>query len=275
MANIRVRSDGKLYFDFQYKTVRCREYSKLNDTKANRKRMETVLKRIVALIELDQFNYKEFFPTGKRVAQFEQMEKQPVDNKVVPTFKAFTEQWYDEMSIGWRNSYKRVISSMLNLRLIPAFGDKKICDIQKTGVLQFRASLAKVTTGKNKTISAQHINRHIKVLKMIVNEAADRHNFNSLINGIKPLKTQKTDIKPFTLQEVRQIIDNVRFDFKHYYIVRFFTGMRTAEIDGLQWRYVDFERGEILIRETLVNGEIEYTKTDGSQRAIKMTCRTH
>ena len=99
---------------------------------------------------------------------------------------------------------------------------------------------------------------------MIVNEAADRHNFNSLINGIKPLKTQKTDIKPFTLQEVNHIISNVRFDFKHYYIVRFFTGMRSAEIDGLQWKYVDFERGEILSHETLVNGEMEYTKTDGS-----------
>lgn len=47
--------------------------------------------------------------------------------------------------------------------------------------------------------------------------------------------------------------------------------MRTAEIDGLQWKYVDFERCETLIRETLVNGELEYTKTDSSQRAIKMT----
>ena len=54
----------------------------------------------------------------------------------MPTFAEFTNQWYDEMSIGWRNSYKKAISSMLKLRLIPAFGDKKICDIQKTDVLQ-------------------------------------------------------------------------------------------------------------------------------------------
>jgi hypothetical protein len=33
---------------------------------------------------------------------------------------------------------------------------------------QFRASLAKVTTGKNKTVSAQHINRHMELLKMIL-----------------------------------------------------------------------------------------------------------
>ena len=47
--------------------------------------------------------------------------------------------------------------------------------------------------------------------------------------------------------------------------------MRTGEVDGLQWRYVDFERRLILVRETVVNGEEEYTKTDGSQRDIQMS----
>ena len=47
--------------------------------------------------------------------------------------------------------------------------------------------------------------------------------------------------------------------------------MRTGEIDGLKWRYIDFERGFILVRETVVGGRIEYTKTDGSQREIVMS----
>ena len=46
--------------------------------------------------------------------------------------------------------------------------------------------------------------------------------------------------------------------------------MRTGEIDGLKWEYVDFERREILVRETLIAGQTEYTKTDGSQREIPM-----
>ena len=47
--------------------------------------------------------------------------------------------------------------------------------------------------------------------------------------------------------------------------------MRTSEIDGLKWKHVDFERKQILIRETIVNGVVEYTKTDGSQREIEMS----
>ena len=38
----------------------------------------------------------------------------------------------------------------------------------------------------------------------------------------------------------------------------------------MQWQYVDFARRLILVRETFVLGEDEYTKTDSSQRDIQM-----
>ena len=53
--------------------------------------------------------------------------------------------------------------------------------------------------------------------------------------------------------------------------MRFFTGMRTGEAHGLKWKYVDFDKRLILVRETFVLGEDEYTKTDSSQRDIQMS----
>ena len=53
--------------------------------------------------------------------------------------------------------------------------------------------------------------------------------------------------------------------------MRGFTGMRTGEAHGLKWKYIDFENRLILVRETFVLGEDEYTKTDSSQRDIQMT----
>lgn len=78
-------------------------------------------------------------------------------------------------------------------------------------------------------------------------------------------------MNPFTLDEVRLFLANVRPDFRNYYTVRFFTGMRTGEIDGLKWKHVDFERKEIHIRETIVNGYDETTKTQESVREIAMS----
>jgi len=106
---------------------------------------------------------------------------------------------------------------------------------------------------------------------MMLNEAADRYEFSSPYRGIKSLNVPRTDVEPFTLEEVQQIIQRVREDFRQYYTVRFFTGMRTGEIDGLIWESVDFGRRQILVHQALVRGQVVPTKTDGSFRSIDMS----
>ena len=124
---------------------------------------------------------------------------------------------------------------------------------------------------RKKPISASSINDIVGILKSIMDEAAARFNFVSPTENIKRLKEQKHDINPFSLSEVQSIIASVREDYQSYMTVRFFTGMRSGEINGLKWRYVDFEANEILIRETWSKGRLEYTKTDSSQRNIRMS----
>lgn len=63
----------------------------------------------------------------------------------------------------------------------------------------------------------------------------------------------------------------MREDHRPYFTTRFFTGMRTGEVHGLTWKYVDFERGLILFRESIVLGEEDELKTEESERDIQMT----
>lgn len=70
---------------------------------------------------------------------------------------------------------------------------------------------------------------------------------------------------------MRTILDSVRTDHKNYYTVRFFTGMRTSEIDGPQWQHVDLGREQIIVRQALVGGQLVYTKNDGSFRSIDIS----
>ncbi len=106
---------------------------------------------------------------------------------------------------------------------------------------------------------------------MILAEAADRYGFETPYKNIKPLRVAKTQVDPFSLEEVMLILENVRPDFKGFYTVRFFTGMRTGEIHGLKWKYVDFDRRQILIRESFVMDAMTDTKTDSSVREIQMS----
>ena len=298
MPNIRVRKEtGLLYFDFQYLKVRCREQSLLEDSKPNRKKMQKVLDEIVGKIKNRTFCYRDYFPGSKQLTAIELLENgslpelmparidlsfktQPTPVATLPAktqangplFSDFANQWYSEMEVGWKRSHRTTTRGILDNLLIPQFGEKTVNEIKKGEILAFRSSLAKLPGVKNKeSLSASRINHVMTPLRMILTEAADRYEFAPAFINIKPLRVGKTDVQPFTLQEVQDILRTVRADFKNYYIVRFFTGTRTSEIDGLKWQYVDFERRTISIKETIVNDYEETPKTGESERDIQMS----
>ncbi|WP_309045661.1 Arm DNA-binding domain-containing protein [Marinobacter sediminicola] len=264
---------GKLFFDFRYAGKRCREQTALDNTPANRKKLETILKRLEAEITLGSFEYHKYFPNSPVAQKFtKQADVQKArEAHDTPLFKEFSQDWAGEMKIQWRQSHASTIEGTLKNYLNPYFGEKEVGHITKKDILEFRASLAKVTTRSKKSLSASRINKIMTPLRMILSEAANRYEFSSPYHGIKSLKVPRTDVEPFSIEEVRQIIDTVRPDFRNYYTIRFFTGMRTGEIDGLQWEHVDFPRRQILVRQALVEGRLEYTKNDGSFRTIEMS----
>ena len=272
MSAINTRRN-KLQVDFRYRGVRCREQTLLTDTPSNRKKLRKLLDRIEAEILLDSFDYAMYFPNSPKVTQFDALTKVIEATKSgVPKFTVFAEIWFSECEVGWRYSHRETVRRDLNLYLLPEFGDEYIDRILKTDVLRFRASLGQKTRPNGKVgLSTSRINRIIGPLKMILREAADRFDFPSQVQGIKTLKVPRSNVDPFSLQEVQRILANVRSDFRSYYTVRFLTGMRTGEIDGLKWKYVDFERRQILIRESFVMGKMDYTKNDQSQREISMS----
>ena len=271
MGKIVARKEtGNLFFDFRYLGKRCREQTTLADTPVNRKKLQKLLERIDAEITLGTFDYNEYFPSGSQAQVIGRLQTGRADSKV-PIFRDFAELWFDEKQMEWRQSHTKTVRLTLEKHLLPNFGKQEVSAITKADILAFRSTLGKVPGQKSQSLSAARINHIMTPLRMILNEAADRFEFTSPFLGIKSLKVPKTDVEPFTLQEVLQIVNVVREDFRPYFTVRFFSGMRTAEIDGLQWKYVDFERRQILIRETWVGGKLDYTKNDGSQREIDMS----
>lgn len=295
MGSIRKREDnGLLFIDFRYKGIRCREQTALTDNAANRKKVQKVLDRIESEIKAGTFEYARFFPGSKNVRKFDDATNSPSEINPIaqavasamggdrtqastefastPLFKEFAETWYLEKKVEWRRSHKVTVRAGLDSRIFPRWGEWEVGRITKADILAYRAELSKVQArGKGTTLSNRRINKIMNLLRQIVNEAADRFNFRTPFQNIKQLKVQRTNVEPFSMDEVKLILTTVRPDFQSYYTTRFFTGMRTGEVDGLKWKYVDFEKRMILVRETFVLGEDEYTKNDSSQRDIKMS----
>lgn len=277
MASVNQRN-GLLFFDFRYRGVRCREYTKLDDTPANRKRMQKVLDRIQQAIADGSFDYGAFFPGSATAARFAadggqgQLPLRSTSGATTPSFRVFIEDWYHQSLPGWRKTHAATVRSTIDRHLLPHFGDTPVGAITKADLLAFRAQVATVKgRGGNAALSAKTINRIMQLAGQALGEAAERYAFTNPAERIKRLKQRRVDIQPFSLAEVGRILEAVREDYRPYMTVRFFTGLRTGELHGLKWKYVDFERRVILVRETFVRGEVEYTKTDGSQRDIAMS----
>lgn len=267
MGSINVRKDtGLLYFDFRYVGMRCREQTALKDNSANRKRLRTIMDKIEAEILIGTFTYDDYFPTSLNLEKVK-ARLEPEPTQYIPLFKDFSNEWLEEMRGQWRSTNFTRVTSYLNLYLLPQFGEQRVDQISKSQILKFRTELVL----NKKKLSPSYINHIINPLRMIMQEAGDRYNFVSSCKDVRSLKVPKSDVNPFSLEEVNLILKSVRQDYKNYILCRFFTGMRSAEINALRWKNVDFERRLILVREAIAKGEIIDTKTNGSFRDIQMS----
>lgn len=289
MAKVRTRKDNNLLFlDFYYRGIRCREQTALPDTSENRKRVQALMKRIEKEIKQGQFDYAATFPNSPKAAQFATQlrnEGSPSPGSsgagasvavapaapATPTFADFSVTWRAEMAPQWRRLHRNSVDAIFEAHLLPAFGEQSLSVITKADVLSFRAKLAELPGRGNKTLSPASINKTIGILRQIMTESSERFGLPDVFKGVKRLKSRRPDVQPFSLQEVDRIRSTIRSDFRHYVTVRFFTGLRTGEINGLKWKYIDFEKELILVREVFSDGEAEENaKTESSLRDIPM-----
>lgn len=274
MASIRALPSGKLYIDFRYMDERFRETTLLEDTPANRKRLDGLARKMEAEMLLGSFSYVSYFPKSKSLAKAQLLEARNGSGNLgrdIPTFAAMTANWLGEHEVEWRQHYRVTITNMIHKHILPELGEMPLDAITRDVLVAFRNGRVKYRSPGGLPLSTGSVNRIMSLTKAILTEGCHRYKLSNPWERIKKLKEERTHIDPFTLKEVNMMINDIRSDFRDYLIVRFFSGMRSGEINGLRWKYVDFERREILVRETFTQGNVEYTKNNSSQREITMS----
>lgn len=283
MANIRARTGtGTLFLDFHVKGVRHREQTAFPDTPGNRKVLNGLAKRIEHALANGSFVYKDFFPNSSRAMAFS--DGTPVAPKVespppepakpvvnaIPTFAEFSEIWFLESEPRWRKQHRETMRRTLDNVFIPKFGNRSLSDFSKADLLGFRAEIAKRNGRAGQTLSGKRINKLMAQLSSILEDGCDRYNLLAPSRGIKPLKQKRTNVSPFTLDEVDLLINKVRPDYSAYLTLRLLTGLRTGEADGLQWQDIDFEANTLRVERTVSRNGDGDTKTEGSKRTIPL-----
>lgn len=270
MVKVRVRPEtGALYLDFQYRSVRCREQTALPDTPGNRRAVTALAKRIDREIALGTFDYATTFPESPKARLFspDAFDSTAAD---VPTLSVFAGTWVVEGQPRWRSAYRSEVRSTLDKIILPALGSRRLDQVDRATLLAFQAQIAERPGHGGKRISSRRINKIMMLLKSIINEGCERFGLQSPARTLKPLKQARSEVLPFALDEVDQLINRVREDYRPYLTVRLLTGLRTGEADGLQWDDVDFTAGFFRVERTHSRNGDGLTKTEGSRRTIPM-----
>jgi integrase len=204
MGSIRVKESGKLFFDFRYMGRRCREITALDDTPANRKRLEAILSRIEAEILLGQFDYGTYFPNSGLLQEIRlKADRQALRLPTVgiPTLAQFANTWAAEKEVDWRASYRRTVRTYIGTYILPTLGDQPLDAIRRDTLLGFRADLARRKGRRSAQLSAATLNRCMMILSQILTEAALRYELPNPAAHIKRVKVPRTHVEPFSLAE--------------------------------------------------------------------------
>jgi integrase len=185
------------------------------------------------------------------------------DQKEPLRFGEVAKEWAKIHEKKVKYSTWRDYRSAMNTHVLPAFKDIPIKDITYLSVEAFKADLE---------CGAKRANNILVPMRSVF-EMAHRNGYLSenVMSKVDNLSIDQPDIHPFTYEEVLAILNAVEPFYKPYTSVRFFTGMRSGEIDALEW--TDYKASmepnpKLHISKALVYGIEGKTKTKKSKRYI-------
>lgn len=149
--------------------------------------------------------------------------------------------------------------------ILPYFKNHDLKDITRIDLKQWQNELVQ------KGMKGKTINNYRTVFNSILEEARkDGLIEKNFFSTIDKEKVTKPLIEPFSLDEVKLILENSTGVEKQFFQISFFTGMRTGELLALKWDDINFVSKQIHIKRAIRRGTISSPKTDGSVRVIDM-----
>ena len=239
---------NKLWIRFTLNNDVIKKSLNIEDSKANRKLATTqIIPQMILKVSTGEF-----------------FENDIVEK--VPLFEDFAELSFElhksSRKVTTLNRYK----SNYNKHLLPYFKGKRLDEIKPSHISLWQNKMLDLG------LSPKRIKDIRIVLSVILEDAVcDEIITSNAVRKVSKLPMQAPpQINPFCLDEIKAILHHATGQFKNFFAVAFFTGMRTGEIIGLKWEDIDFNQNEISIRRTINKGMETTPKTIGSVRTIEI-----
>lgn len=190
-----------------------------------------------------------------------------------PHLKPATQGTFGELADQWLNisapklaetTLKEYRNSLARFR--DAWGSKPLPDITQGDVIILLSSIAASPKTFNNLVSP------LRAVFSLAHKLGKTTTDLSLCIEQRP-KAQSDGPDPLTLAEIERVLE-VAGDWRNYFEVALFTGLRPSEQIALQWSDVDLDEKTITIRTARVRGIDKGTKTSHI-RTIRLPDRAH
>lgn len=177
--------------------------------------------------------------------------------------KIYEREHIPTLSAGARAKY----SGSLVRHILPAFGNKKLCDIDTQSVQEF------LNVKKDEGLAWWTRNDLKNVISSIFTKAEDwgywegRTPTRRTVVGRKHWKRER---RILTDDQFRRLLVALPTWVQLMVMTAVSTGMRVSEVLGLKWRNVDFEEGAIFVRERFYRGDTNGPKSDKAYRRLAL-----
>jgi len=236
---------------------RCRETVHVEPTPENIKLVKQKRDRVLMKIAFGEFDYAEEFPESKRAFELSN------NKSALLTVAEMCEQWFKQSHKNWAHSTLKANSGRMDNHILPNFGQLRVCDFKPSHFREWQHK----TKLNPKTANEVHSLLSQAFDYLVYDDIIERNPMKS----VKRLKTEREEVQPFNAEERERILASLPEGYaRDFYEFAFWTGLRTGEQIGLRWENVDFERGVIFIRESIVKGRKAGTKTAGSNRTHEL-----
>ncbi|MFT6198230.1 MAG: integrase [Nonlabens sp.] len=243
--------------DFTLNGTRYRERIGPPHNKSAEKRLQSQEALYKMLISIDDKSSLKRFPNSKIIQKAFKCEKPEY------TVHQYSNIWFRGHLRTWSHTTIRGYTQKYNTHIKTNFGDMSLTDFTSSTYHDWAI---------RQSMSGKSMNDIRNILSQIFQEAF----FDSIIeaNPIKrtrPAKRLQKEPEPFNLGEINSILETLPSPYKEYFIVAFYTGMRTGELLALRWQDVDLDKDKIFVRRSISHGVEKEPKTKGSIRNMDMS----
>src|SRR6516162_1870224 len=175
-------------------------------------------------------------------------------------FEPLALEWLEQNLPRYKRSFRRTVAMFAYRYLIPAFGAMPIEEITGPVVNKW---IGTVRLQDGSAPSRKTLSHLVKTLQVISGKRFTAREIR-LPADARPKRT----IYCPTDEEVRKIVSRAKGVYRLLFAMAASTGMRAGELYGLHIEDIDFERGCILVRQSVYHGEMQSSKTENSHRII-------